>query len=256
MSTGGPGSVVPNASDGHTGADAAFYRRHYAGGVETGAMAPEVFEREMLMPGKRYSLMMENLTRENTSGRIIAEVGCGGAEALKIISERYNFAHHIGVDIAASAGSADKWRASRIEIINANLNERWPFTDGQIDCLAAMMVIEHLFDPFQAFQEITRCVAKDGAAYVNLPLVTGIRNRMRLLFGNVPITSTRYASWFSDREWDGNHLHYFSIQSVTDLARACGLRVTGIRGVGRFHGLKSRIPALLASEATFRLEHL
>src|SRR5215469_7511887 len=100
-----------------------------------------------------------------------------------------------------------------------------------------MMVIEHLFDPFQAFQEIRRCIAKDGAVYVNLPLVTGIRNRMRLLFGQVPVTSTRYTSWFGDREWDGNHLHYFSVGSIFDLARACGLRVTHIRGVGRFHSL-------------------
>lgn len=252
MSTGGTNTAASKPSQ---GADATFYQRHYAGGVETGATALDVFERQMLATGKRYSLLMENLTRENTSGRLMAEVGCGGAEALKIISERYNFRHHIGVDIAASPDGVDKWRASRIEIVSANLNEQWPFADGQVDCLAAMMVIEHLFDPFHAFQEIRRCVAKDGAAYVNLPLVTGIRNRIRLLFGQLPVTSTRYASWFGDCEWDGNHLHYFSVRSIFDLARASNLSVTDIRGVGRFHGLKSRMPALLASEVTFRLEH-
>src|SRR5438046_9930946 len=116
-----------------------------------------------------------------------------------------------------------------------------------------MMVIEHLFDPFHAFQEIKRCLSNRGAAYVNLPLVTGLRNRMRLLVGKLPETSVRYGQWFQKREWDGNHLHYFSLHSIHDLAYSCGLRLTDIRGVGAFHSLKTRLPSLIAAHVTFRI---
>jgi len=92
--------------------------------------------------------------------------------------------------------------------------------------------------------------------YVNLPLVTGLRNRIRLLGGGLPETSIRYKRWFQMGEWDGNHLHYFSLRSIHDLAYSCGLRLTDIRGVGAFHELKTRLPSLLAAEVTFQMQHI
>ncbi len=118
-----------------------------------------------------------------------------------------------------------------------------------------MMVIEHLFDPFHAFREIKRTLSLGGSAFVNLPLVTGVKNRMRLLFGYIPETSIAYGSWFEREEWDGNHLHYFSMRSIYDLARKSGLRVTDVRGVGAFYKCKSWMPGFLASEVTFQLQH-
>jgi hypothetical protein len=92
-----------------------------------------------------------------------------------------------------------------------------------------------------------------GVAFVNLPLVTAVGNRLRLALGVLPITSSPYPMWFASKEWDGNHLHYFSVASIRELAAATGLAVTEVRGVGRFHRLKSAVPSLLASEITFAL---
>jgi SAM-dependent methyltransferase len=230
-----------------------FYRRHYGGGVEVGATPLDVFEREMLASGKRYGLVVECLSKDQPIGGCIAEIGCGGAEALLIISRRYRFDRVVGIDIAANVRSEGV--PPGFEILDCNLNEKWPFKDAEVDYLIAMMIIEHLFDPFHAFQEIKRCVSKNGSAYVNLPLVTGIRNRIRLLFGYVPETSVSYKNWFNNGEWDGNHLHYFSMSSIRDLAHSCGLRLTDVSGVGKLHKLKTRLPQLLASEVTFRLQH-
>ena len=57
------------------------------------------------------------------------------------------------------------------------------------------------------------------------------------------------------REWDGNHLHYFSLNSIRDLAKVSGLRVTEVRGVGTFQKLKNAWPGMFANEITFSLEH-
>jgi len=235
--------------------EAKFYKDHYAGGVGVGATPLEVFAREMLGHNKRYGLVAEHLFRDEEAGGCLAEIGCGGGEALLILSKSRHFDRVIGVDIALDPECCPPGAAARIEFLISNLNERWPLADEDVDHLIAMMVIEHLFDPFHAFREIKRCLSSRGAAYVNLPLVTGLRNRVCLLFGKLPETSINYKQWFEKSEWDGNHLHYFSLQSIYDLARSCGLRLTDIRGVGRFHALKTRLPSLLAAEITFRMEH-
>ena len=236
-------------------AEAKFYKDHYAGGVGVGATPLEVFAREMLAPGKRYGLVAEHLFRDELAGGCLAEIGCGGGEALLILSKSRHFQRIIGVDIALAPPCLQHGILPSFEFLNSNLNERWPLADREVDHLIAMMVIEHLFDPFHAFHEIKRCLSNRGAAYVNLPLVTGLRNRIRLLFGKLPVTSTRYEQWFQRGEWDGNHLHYFSLRSIHDLAHSCGLRLTDIRGVGALHVLKTRLPSLLAAEVTFRMVH-
>jgi SAM-dependent methyltransferase len=235
-------------------AEAKFYQDHYLGGLGVGATPLDVFAREALAPGKRYGLVAEHLLEHNGTGGCLAEIGCGGGEALLILSGSRGFDRVIGVDIALVRRCGPPAEAG-VEFLNSNLNDKWPFADSEVDYLIAMMVVEHLFDPFHAFREIKRCLSDRGAAYVNLPLVTGIRNRLRLLIGDLPETSIRYEQWFQRGEWDGNHLHYFSLGSIHDLARCCGLRLTDVRGVGRFHSLKTRLPSLLASEVTFRMEH-
>jgi SAM-dependent methyltransferase len=235
-----------------TTAESDFYARHYGGGLmRAGTMPLDQFEREMLAPGKRYSLLAEHLAREQPSGASIAEIGCATADALLILSQRYSFRRIIGVDIATASEGIN---ADGLEIFTANLNEAWPFGDGEIDYLVAMMIIEHLFDPFHAFREIKRCLSAKGCAFVNLPLVTSVRNRARLLLGRLPVTSSPYENWFEKGEWDGNHLHYFSLSSIRDIARACSLRVGEIRGVGALHRWKTRMPSLLAGEVTFQLQ--
>jgi SAM-dependent methyltransferase len=237
-------------------AEAKFYKDHYAGGVGVGATPLEVFAREMLAPGKRYGLVAEHLFRDDGAGGCLAEIGCGGGEALLILSESRHFDRIIGIDIALVLECQQRGELTDVEFLSSNLNEKWPLADGEVDHLIAMMVIEHLFDPFHAFREIERCLSKQGAAYVNLPLVTGIWNRIRLLFGRLPETSIRYQQWFQKGEWDGNHLHYFSLHSIHNLAHSCGLRLTDIRGVGAFHAVKTRLPSLLAAEVTFRMQHI
>jgi hypothetical protein len=65
--------------------------------------------------------------------------------------------------------------------------------------------------------------------------------------------SVNHQRWFEDRQWDGNHLHYYSVDLICQLAHATGLEVEDMRGVGRMHTLKSLFPTLLAGELTFSL---
>jgi SAM-dependent methyltransferase len=185
----------------------------------------------------------------------LVEIGAGGGEFLRLLQLNKRFSEIKALDIATLGAEkiidAPVPDSAPILFQSANLSEDWPIDDSSVDFLVAMMVIEHLFDPFHSFSEIHRVLRSDGVAFINLPLVTGIRNRIRLLLGGVPVTSSSYCDWFEKRAWDGGHLHYFSIAAIRELAARSGLEMLDISAVGRGHKVKSIFPSLLASEITF-----
>ena len=129
------------------------------------------------------------------------------------------------------------------------MNEDFPLPDNAFDAVIAMMVIEHLFDPFHSFQEVFRITRPGGRIFINLPNIGSIRCRLQLLRGQLPITSS--IDWFEKREWDGNHLHYFTVSEVTRLAELVGLRLEKVFAVGNALALKRLRPSLFCHEISY-----
>ena len=175
-----------------------FYAKHYEDGLAVGLTPLPEYEAAMFHPGGRYRLASEYFNAHDPTGKTLVEIGCGGAEALLILAQRHAFGQLIGIDVALPEQSA----AKEITALKSDLDAKWPLADGSVDYLLAMMVLEHLYDPFHAFAEVGRVLKPDGAAFVNLPLVTSLQNRWRLLIGKVPVTSVPYDSWFSVQEWE------------------------------------------------------
>jgi SAM-dependent methyltransferase len=228
-----------------------FYKRQYGGGINAldgfDASAGAVFA-----PGQRYHLAYEKISLRAKPDDLLVELGTGNGKYLLYLCNKLGIRRAVGIDIAFESPSDH----SGVRFFNHNLNEDWPFESGSVDHLIAMMVFEHLFDPFHTFSEVARTLSPSGRAYVNLPLVTALPNRLRLLSGKVPVTSVSEDRWFSERHWDGNHLHYYSVDLIKKLAKLTGLEVGDMRGVGRFYRLKSAFPSLLAGELTFSLTRL
>lgn len=237
----------------YSSAEKDFYQRHYQGGLKLARPASLAdTEARHFAPGKRYHLLMSELDPQAQYGTAV-EIGCSGGDCIVYLGSRMRFEKLIGIDIAFPDGMNKE--AGGVQFMQSNGNERLPLADASIDVYVAMMVIEHLFDPFFAFREIQRVLAPGGRAFVNLPLVTSLKNRLRLLSGRLPVTSVPFERWLVDKEWDGNHLHYFSVDAIHRLAELSGLRVTTLAGVGTQHRLKSLAPRLLANELSFVLEH-
>lgn len=100
------------------------------------------------------------------------------------------------------------------QFISACLNEKLVFADSSEDCLVAMTIFEHLFDLWFCFSEVKSFLSPNGRVFVNLPLVTSLKNRFRLLIRNLPETSNPYSKWRTKGHWDGFHLYYFSVRSI------------------------------------------
>ena len=209
----------------------------------------EIYDR-WFSSGTRYHIIEEILdkTREYN---LLVEVGAAGCSTLKYFSESYKFKKIIGYDIAYSKDILEQNTYKNIELLEGNFNHNFPLEDNSVDCLVMMMIIEHLFDPFHSFSEIHRLLSKDGLAFINLPLVTSIKNRYRLLLGRLPETSVKYNDWFVDKDWDGSHLHYFSIDSIKKICEKYNLEIIKIRPVGEFIFIKKLLPSLFANEISF-----
>ena len=233
----------PDASE-----DAAqrFYERNHA--LMRGAAAARdqrIDERQLRAGNHRYSAAY-NYLQEHPGLRVL-ELGYGGpgiVGRLAPMAETYDV-----VDIVDRIEPAH--RPANLTVHQSNLDNRFPFADATFDVVVAMMVIEHLYDPFHAFAEVARVVKPGGAAFVNLPNVGSLRCRLQLLGGKLPVTSQ--PNWFEIREWDGGHLHYFTVAEVKRLAALSGLKVTGVCPVGSLTAVKRLRPSLFCHEITYCL---
>lgn len=197
--------------------------------------------------GTRYHCVARELTDPGSLRAL--ELGFGS-----IMRARY-FASLFGefeaADISATAILDGK--DAGFSYRDVDLDEDWPFDDASIDVVLAMMVFEHLFDPFHSFSELARVLKPSGVAFVNLPNVASIKCRLDLLRGKLPMTST--SEWFDLRQWDGGHLHYFTIEEVRRVAALSGLRVRKVYPVGSRLWLKRFRPSLFCHEISYVLEN-
>jgi ubiquinone/menaquinone biosynthesis C-methylase UbiE len=60
----------------------------------------------------------------------------------------------------------------------ADLNEDSPFEAETFDCTVAMMIVEHLFDPFHSLREITRITKRGGKVFINVPHIAALKCRV------------------------------------------------------------------------------
>jgi SAM-dependent methyltransferase len=229
-------------------AEKRFYDQNIISRESPGAVLPTVEQRwlELHTPGDRYYCVADFL-QEGSSMEAI-EWGFGDAARCAALS-RF-FRKYTAIDLCASTLVKKVALHERsFSYRDSNLNDDLPFADESFDASIAMMVIEHLFDPFHSFREIARTTKRNGYVFVNLPLVSSIKCRLAVACGGLPVTSV--SEWWNFKQWDGGHLHYFNISSVRRLAAESGLRFIRFYVVGKFLPLKRIAPSLFCHEGSF-----
>lgn len=180
-------------------------------------------------------------------GLDVLELGCGSPSMARIFGPLTRSYTMIDIVEARVGGEVPP----NARTICANLDNEFPVESAAFDVVHAMMVIEHLYDPFHAFAELARVIKPGGIAFINLPNIASIRCRLALLLGRLPQTST--PDWFARNEWDGGHLHYFTVATVKQVAEFAGFELVAVEPVGRHAAIKKLRPQLLCHEINFTL---
>ena len=166
------------------------------------------------------------------TGRNFLDLGCGDGRLAALATR--NFSKVNGIDITDKRLEAARNRcisSGRLEQIGqflaANLNEPFPFPNASVDAIAAISVLEHVFDVYAFVRECNRILRPNGVLVVEVPNIAYFKHRIQLLLGRLPITSSPHG-WAEGFGWDGGHLHYFTKNAVTGLLTGEGFRVSKI----------------------------
>jgi 2-polyprenyl-3-methyl-5-hydroxy-6-metoxy-1,4-benzoquinol methylase len=167
--------------------------------------------------------------------RWLLDVGCGSGYMAKLLKERAPGLVVHGVDISGVA--LQRARAHVDQVWQVDLDRSvLPVTSAQYDTVTCIEVLEHLYDPDHALQEIARVLVPGGYAVITVPNLAYWRFRLQFLRGRMPPPAV-----------DRRHLHQFDLKLLVDTLSRAGLQPVRITGHGlRLRWIARRRPALFS----------
>jgi len=181
-------------------------------------------------------------------GERLLDLGCWTGAFLARVERAQRYRRLVGVDIVAAGVDAACARGFDARVVDLNADPL-PFPDAHFDGVVHLAVLEHLFDPFAVIREIHRVLRPGGELVIAVPNVASLTNRLRILFGRIPVTS-------SDAGWDGGHLHYFSKHALDRFLVNEGFEVVERRTTGGRAALREWWISLLAGELVYRCRRI
>lgn len=233
-----------------------YYDQHYSisnsSAWQSWRPRTELNEKTLAEFGKHYgqtdaqSIVLANLA-VFAPFQSVLDIGCSAGDFLIPLSKASKQAY--GVDIVEFSTAWNLLQQTyQIQFQKLNLDQALlPFQDESFDAITMLMVLEHVFDVHHAVKEISRVLKADGIAVIQVPNIGYIRHRLDLLFGRLPCTSNTEKR-DNRTEWDGQHLHYFTSQTLNSLLSQYGLRMKKITCSGRLARFRSFYPRLLGAD--------
>jgi len=179
-----------------------------------------------------------------TGGERLLDVGCWNGGFLTRVERSQRYRELVGVDVVAEGVDAARARGFEARVVDLN-GDALPFPDAHFDGVVHLAVLEHVFDPFAVIREIHRVLRPGGELVIAVPNAASLTNRLRILFGRIPVTS-------SDTGWDGGHLHYFTKHALDHFLADEGFEVVERRTTGGRAALRECWISLLAGELVYR----
>lgn len=176
-------------------------------------------------------------------GKRLLDIGCWDGRLLDLINDQGLYSELHGVDIPPEAIEKITSKGYLGKVVDLN-GDQLPFEDSYFDAVTLLAVLEHVFDPYLLTGEIKRVLRPGGLFVVDVPNVGSFTNRLRLLFGQLPITSR-------DPGWDGGHLHYFTKSALDEFLTSEGFEILQRKATGGKPWLREWWLSLLAGEMIY-----
>lgn len=170
--------------------------------------------------------------------RRVLDVGCGdGSASGAWLANRCG--SYVGVDVSPAAVEAARVRGLDARTID-DAGEL-PFPADSFDGAICTEVLEHLFDPLGALEEIRRVLRPGGTVVVTVPNVAHWRYRADLaLLGRF---NPRADSVSASEPWRDPHIRFFTQATLGQVIARAGLQPVRVGGHSEL-GLLQSLPAL------------
>jgi len=162
----------------------------------------------------------------NECGKRILDVGCDDGSFTCLAAKKAKARQIIGVEINVQA--AKKARERGVQVVLADANKNFPFTNCSFRCLISNQVIEHLeLQNIENFlKETHRVLENNGYAIISTPNITSPHNLLLFLHGS---KLRRHKSNFYINQPNG-HKKIYSIKSLKASAENNGFEIHAVFG--------------------------
>jgi 2-polyprenyl-6-hydroxyphenyl methylase/3-demethylubiquinone-9 3-methyltransferase len=168
---------------------------------------------------------MENLEslKLKSKGERIFEIGCGNGTLAQLLT-------NLGYDITGIDASHEGIQHAMQNAPKASLHQASVYDDlveqfGTFQCVISFEVVEHLFEPRQFAKNAFRLLQPGGTAIISTPYHGYFKNLAIALSGKFDKHFTAL--------WDGGHIKFWSVNTLTTLLEEAGFRQISFRYAGR-----------------------
>jgi SAM-dependent methyltransferase len=138
-----------------------------------------------------YKIGLLSLVERDPSA-VFADLGCDDGTWTERIAGRIGTSRVIGVDVESDRSKQAKQRG--VEVRFADLNDRFPFYDAELDVVHSNQVIEHIQDLDHFVCEIYRALRPGGYAAVCTENLASWHNIVALMGGLQPFSLTNVST--------------------------------------------------------------
>jgi SAM-dependent methyltransferase len=158
-----------------------------------------------------------------SSGDALLDIGCGNGSFGEAAAGRFPEVH--GVDIAADAVRVAAQRGVKAQLVNVG-TEPLPYPSNTFDAVTALSVLQYVIDVQQVLAECHRVLRPNGQFIACVPnMRAGWRLWTLAIRGTFPRTSCDSVGV------DGGTIHYFTSNTMCDLAVRAGFDIVHVFGV-------------------------
>jgi SAM-dependent methyltransferase len=176
-------------------------------------------------------------------GERLLDIGCWDGRFLEKIRDAGLYKELVGADLVLEGVNLVREKGFDAYVVDLNAGTL-PFPDNHFDAVTIIAVLEHIFDPYSIIREIRRVLRPNGILVIDVPNVAAFTNRIRILFGRIPVTS-------HDAGWDGGHLHYFTKHALDHFLQSEGFDVLARKTTGGSPRLREWWISLLGGELLY-----
>jgi len=175
----------------------------------------------------------------------LLEVGVGDGYLINTLKSKVKKAYGMDISKLRIQQLKKNVELKQVELSVGNIEEKTQYKSNLFDTVSMIAVLEHVFDPHAALEEIRRILKNGGELIIEVPNIGWLYPRISLLLGRFPITST-------DPGFDGGHIHYFEIHNLTKLLAEHGFAITHVSCSGLFSKFRCFYPSLLGGDLVVR----